>query len=265
MLVQRFREMAFVTRGVTIVFKDERDDREMTFYFEDGISAFVKYLNRNRDSVHTVIYAEKKVENMVVEFAMQYTDATASSEFYFTNTIVNAGGGSHQTGFRSAITRTLNDFARKSNLLKEKDTNLDSRDTLEGLTAIVSVKHPEPQFDSQNKYRLMSADAKTAVEQAGARDAERVSGTEPARRQADHREVFDLAARARSGAKPPANWCAARARSNPARCRANWRTAQSAIRSSASCISSRATRLAVRPNRAATGTSRRFCRCAARS
>ncbi len=164
-LVQRFREMAFITRGIMIVFKDEREDREMTFYFEDGISAFVRYLNRNKLHVHPVIFAEKKVDNIMVEFAMQYTDATASSEYYFTNTIINPGGGSHQTGFRSAITRTLNDFARKSNILKEKDSNLDSRDTLEGMTAIVSVKHPEPQFDSQNKYRLMNADAKTSVEQ----------------------------------------------------------------------------------------------------
>jgi DNA gyrase subunit B len=164
LLVQRFREMAFVTRGVTIVFRDQRDDKEMTFYFEEGIEAFVKYLNRNKERVHPVIYAEKKVDSIVVEFALQYTDATASSEFYFTNTIINPGGGTHQTGFRSAITRTLNDFARKSNILKEKDGNLDSRDTLEGITAIVSVKHSEPQFDSQNKYRLMNTDAKTAVE-----------------------------------------------------------------------------------------------------
>jgi DNA gyrase subunit B len=163
-LVQRFREMAFLTRGIAIVVKDEREDREMTFYFEDGIEAFVKYMNRNRDRVHPVIYAERKVDNIVVEFAMQYTDATAPSEFYFTNSIVNPGGGTHQTGFRSAVTRTLNDWAKKNNILKEKDGNLDSRDTLEGLTAIVSVKHGEPQFDSQNKYRLMNADAKTAVE-----------------------------------------------------------------------------------------------------
>jgi DNA gyrase subunit B len=164
-LVQRFREMAFITRGIMIVFRDERDDREMTFFFEDGISAFVRYLNRNKEHVHSVIYAEKKIDNIVVEFAMQYTDATASSEYFFTNTIINPGGGAHQTGFRSAITRTLNDFARKSGILKDKDGNLDSRDTLEGITAIVSVKHPEPQFDSQNKYRLMNPDAKSAVEQ----------------------------------------------------------------------------------------------------
>ncbi len=169
-LAQRFREMAFITRGVTIVFRDEREDREMTFYFEDGISAFVRYLNRNKETLHPVISGEKKVGNIGVEFAMQYTDATAQSEFYFANTINTPDGGTHQTGFRSALTRSLNDYARKANILKEKDPNLDSRDTLEGLTAIVSVKHPEPQFESQTKVKLMNTDAKTAVEQV-AREA----------------------------------------------------------------------------------------------
>ncbi len=164
-LMQRFREMAFITRGVTIVFKDERDEHEMTFYFEDGISAFVRYLNRNKESLHQVISADKKVGNIGVEIALQYTDATASSEFYFANTINTPDGGTHQTGFRSALTRSLNDHARKSNILKDKDGNLDSKDTLEGLTAIVSIKHPEPQFESQTKVKLMNTDAKTAVEQ----------------------------------------------------------------------------------------------------
>jgi DNA gyrase subunit B len=165
MLAQRFREMAFITRGVTIVFCDEREDREMTFYFEDGISAFVRYLNRNKESLHPVVGGERKVGSIGVEFAMQYTDATAQSEFYFANTINTPDGGTHQTGFRSALTRSLNDFARKAGVLKEKDGNLDSRDTLEGLTAIVSIKHPEPQFESQTKVKLMNTDAKAAVEQ----------------------------------------------------------------------------------------------------
>lgn len=164
-LLQRFREMAFITRGITIAFKDERHDNEMTFYFEDGISAFVRYLNRNKDIVHPVVYAEKKVDRIGVEFAMQYTDATTSSEFYFANTIHTPDGGTHQSGFRSAITRTLNDYARKNNILKEKDANLDSSDTLEGLTTIVSIKHPEPQFESQTKVKLMNTDARTAVDQ----------------------------------------------------------------------------------------------------
>ncbi|MCS6774327.1 MAG: DNA topoisomerase (ATP-hydrolyzing) subunit B [Anaerolineae bacterium] len=165
LLAQRFREMAFITRGVTIVFRDERDDREMTFYFEDGISAFVRYLNRNKQALHPVVSAERKVGNIGVEFALQYTDATVQSEFYFANTINTPDGGTHQTGFRSALTRSLNDYARKAGLLKDKDANLDSRDTLEGLTAVVSIKHPEPQFESQTKVKLMNTDAKTAVEQ----------------------------------------------------------------------------------------------------
>lgn len=164
-LVQRFREMAFITKGLSIVFKDERADQEMTFYFEDGISAFVRYLNRNKESLHGVVSADKKVGNIGVEVALQYTDATASSEFCFANTINTPDGGTHQTGLRSALTRTLNDFARKANILKEKDGNLDAKDTLEGLTAIVSIKHPEPQFESQTKVKLMNTDAKTAVEQ----------------------------------------------------------------------------------------------------
>ncbi|HQV70579.1 MAG TPA: DNA topoisomerase (ATP-hydrolyzing) subunit B [Thermoflexales bacterium] len=164
-LVQRFREMAFITKGLTIAFADERTDQEMTFYFEDGISAFVRYLNRNKDSLHGVVSADKKVGNIGVEVALQYTDATASSEFCFANTINTPDGGTHQTGLRSALTRTLNDFARKANILKEKDGNLDAKDTLEGLTAIVSIKHPEPQFESQTKVKLMNTDAKTAVEQ----------------------------------------------------------------------------------------------------
>jgi DNA gyrase subunit B len=164
-LAQRFREMAFITRGVTILFKDERDDHEMSFFFEDGITAFVKYLNRNKEPIHDVISAVKQVDKIGVEVALQYTDATASSEFYFANTINTPDGGTHQTGLRSAITRSLNDYARKANVLKDKDGSLDSRDTLEGLTAIVSIKHPEPQFESQTKVKLMNTDAKTAVEQ----------------------------------------------------------------------------------------------------
>jgi DNA gyrase subunit B len=169
-LAQRLREQAFLNSGVTFVFKDERGaeegrDREMTFYFEDGLKTFVRYLNRNKQRLHDVFATSKKVDKITVDVALQYTDATAQSEFYFTNTVNNSLGGQHQTGLRSALTRTLNDFARKAGVLKDKDSNLDSRDTLEGLTAIVSIKHPEPQFDSQQKTRLMNTDAKTSTEQ----------------------------------------------------------------------------------------------------
>ena len=122
-------------------------------------------MNRNKETLHPVISTEKQVGLIGVEVALQYTDATASSEYYFANTINTPDGGTHQTGFRSALTRSLNDYARKANILKEKDGNLDSKDTLEGLTAIVSIKHPEPQFESQTKVKLMNTDAKTAVDQ----------------------------------------------------------------------------------------------------
>ena len=163
LLAQRFREMAFITRGVTIVFRDEREDREMTFYFEDGISAFVRYLNRNKEALHPVVAAERKVGNIGVEFAMQYTDATAPSEFYFANTINTPDGGTHQTGLRAAITRVINTYARKTGLLKERDPNFTGRHTLEGLTAIVSVRHPAPQFESQTKVKLMNTEVSAAV------------------------------------------------------------------------------------------------------
>jgi DNA gyrase subunit B len=164
-LVQRFREMAFVTRGVEIHLIDERDGREITFYFEGGITSFVKYLNRNREVLHPVLYTDKEVDNVGVEVAMQYTDAYAESVYSFANTINTIDGGTHLTGLRAAITRTINDYARKSNLLKDSDPNFSGDDTREGLTAIVSVKHRDPQFESQTKVKLMNAEVQTIVQQ----------------------------------------------------------------------------------------------------
>ncbi len=165
-LVQRFREMAFVTRGVTIHFLDERSNREMTFYFEGGITSFVRYLNRNRQTLHPVMYAEKQVEGVGVEAAVQYTDAFTESVYSFANTINTVDGGTHMTGLRTALTRVVNDYARKSGLLKESDPNFTGDDTREGLTAIVSIKHPDPQFESQTKVKLMNPEVQTYVTQA---------------------------------------------------------------------------------------------------
>ncbi len=165
-LVQRFREMAFVTRGVTIQFVDERNDREMTFYFEGGITSFVRYLNRNRDNLHPVVHVEKEIEAVGIEAAIQYTDAYTESVYSFANTINTMDGGTHLTGLRSAITRVINDYARKNGLLKDADPNFSGDDTREGLTAIVSVKHPDPQFESQTKVKLMNPEVQTYVTQA---------------------------------------------------------------------------------------------------
>lgn len=164
-LVQRFREMAFVTRGVTIYFLDERTDHEMTFYFEGGITSFVRYLNRNREVLHPVVHVEKEIEGITIDAAIQYTDAYAESVYSFANTINTIDGGTHLTGLRSAITRTINDYARRNNLLKENDPNFTGDDTREGLTAIISVKHPDPQFESQTKVKLMNAEVQTLVQQ----------------------------------------------------------------------------------------------------
>jgi len=163
-LVQRFREMAFLTKGLTIRFVDERADREMSFYFEGGILSFVRYLNRNRKVLHSPIYVEKVVNGTLVEVAIQYTDEYSESVFAFANNINTVDGGTHLTGFRSALTRTLNEYARKQGFLKDSDPNFTGEDVREGLTAIISVKLPEPQFESQTKAKLGNAEVKGQVE-----------------------------------------------------------------------------------------------------
>ncbi len=164
-LAQRFREMAFVTRGVRIHLRDERKEREVTFYFEGGITSFVRYLNRNRKPLHSIVYAEKEIEHIGIEVAIQYTDAFTESVYAFANTINTVDGGTHLTGMRSALTRVINDYARKNGFLKDNESNLTGDDTREGLTAIVSVKHPDPQFESQTKVKLMNAEVQTYVQQ----------------------------------------------------------------------------------------------------
>ena len=164
-LVQRLREMAFVTRGVTIYFLDERADREMTFYFEGGITSFVRYLNRNRKTLHPVVYVEKDMDNITVDAAIQYTDAYSESVYAFANTINTIDGGTHLTGLRAAVTRTINDYARRGGLLKDNDPNFTGDDTREGLTAIISIKHPDPQSESQTKVKLMNPEVQTISQQ----------------------------------------------------------------------------------------------------
>ncbi|HLD93687.1 MAG TPA: DNA topoisomerase (ATP-hydrolyzing) subunit B [Anaerolineales bacterium] len=164
-LLERFREMAFVTRGVTIKLMDERDGREITFYFEGGITSFVRYLNRTHEVLHTVFHREQELDHTIVDVAVQFTDAYSEQVFAFANTINTIDGGTHLTGLRSALTRTINDYARKNSLLKESDPNFTGDDIREGLTAIVSVKVPDPQFESQTKVKLMNPEVQTYVAQ----------------------------------------------------------------------------------------------------
>ncbi|HOT91382.1 MAG TPA: ATP-binding protein [Anaerolineae bacterium] len=170
-LAQRFREMAFVTRGVTIDLIDKREQpfpRQMSFHFEGGILSFVKYLDRNRKPLHDPIYVEKESEGVIVEVALQYTDSYSETVLAFANTINTVDGGTHLTGFRSALTRTINDVGRKLSVLKDNDPNLTGDDVREGLTAVISVKVPDPQFESQTKVKLMNPEVRFAVEAATA-------------------------------------------------------------------------------------------------
>ncbi|HEX3641981.1 MAG TPA: ATP-binding protein, partial [Ktedonobacteraceae bacterium] len=164
-LAQRFREMAYLNRGMTISLKDERTDREATFYFEGGLVSFVRYLNKNRNKLQSrPISTVREVDDVKVELALQYNDSWTCTEFSFANGINTVDGGMHITGFRSALTRTLNDYARKVNLLKEKDGNLTGEDVRQGLTAVISVKIPNPQFEAQTKSKLNNADVRPIVE-----------------------------------------------------------------------------------------------------
>ncbi len=159
-LANRFREMAFVTSKVYLRLRDERPEipREMSFYFDGGVKSFVRYLNRNRKVLHDPIYGQKEIDNVEVEVALQYTEGIAISEYAFANTIHTPDGGTHLTGVRTAVTRVINLYARKNNFLKEKEVNFSSDDTREGITVVVSVKHPDPQFESQTKVKLMNAE-----------------------------------------------------------------------------------------------------------
>ena len=163
-LAQRFREMAFLTRGLTITLNDQRDGVENSYYFEGGLTSFVRYLNRNRKVLHPTFHIEKQINGTMVDVALQYTDGYAESTYAFANNINTVDGGTHLTGFRSALTRTLNDQARRSGQLKENEANLSGEDVREGLTAIVSVKLTDPQFESQTKGKLGNAEVKNQVE-----------------------------------------------------------------------------------------------------
>ena len=167
-LVMRFREMAFLTRGIDLHFIDERgkEPREISFYFEGGVQTFVRYLNKNRTVLHQPIYMDMQVESTNVEAAIQYSDGYNESIFAFANTINTPDGGSHLTGLRAAVTRQINDYARKQGILKGNDANFSGDDTRQGMTAIISVKVLEPQFEGQNKLKLLNNEVRYHVETA---------------------------------------------------------------------------------------------------
>ncbi len=178
-VLSHLRQQAYLTKGININITDERSEEEKSkdptslpfpinkyrFYFEGGIASYVKHINKNKEAKHeNIFYVEKNLDNVNVEIALQYTDDYSESLRAFANNIINPEGGMHVVGFRTALTRTLNTYARNKGILKEKDANLSGEDVREGLTAIISVKIPEPQFEGQTKAKLGNPEVKPAVE-----------------------------------------------------------------------------------------------------
>jgi DNA gyrase subunit B len=168
---ERLQEMAYLNKGLEIKLEDEANDQNRTFYFEGGIIGFVRHLNRNRSvRHHHPVYISRQINSTIIEAALQYNDGFADNTLSFANCVNTIDGGTHLTGFRSALTRILNDYAHKNGFLKENDSNLVGDDVREGLTAIISVKLAEPQFEGQTKGKLGNIEMKSLVESAVAEE-----------------------------------------------------------------------------------------------
>ncbi|EMT45742.1 DNA topoisomerase (ATP-hydrolyzing) subunit B [Anoxybacillus sp. ST4] len=165
-LAHRLRELAFLNKGIRITLEDRREEKRANeYYYEGGISSYVKHLNRTKETLHEEpIYIEGEKDGIQVEIALQYNDGYTSNIYSFANNIHTHEGGTHELGFKTALTRIINDYGRKNNMFKEQDANLTGEDVREGLTAIISVKHPSPQFEGQTKTKLGNSDARTATE-----------------------------------------------------------------------------------------------------
>ncbi len=202
-ILRHLRQQAYLTKGVKIIIRDERKEfpRKHTFYFEGGIVSYVDYLNRNEEPKHeNIFYVSKTYEDIIVETAFQYTDDIQGYEDSFANNIHTGEGGMHMTGFKSALTRTLNDYARKNNFIKNSEGNLSGDDVREGLTVVVSVKLKEPQFEGQTKARLGNPEARTAVDAVVSDGLEEFLEKHPQDARAIMEKVI-LAAKARKAAK----------------------------------------------------------------
>jgi DNA gyrase subunit B len=198
---QRLRESAYLTKGVWITLIDERIDRERSFYFEGGLQSFVRHLNRNKETLHNrPIYVERREGSTAVEVALQYNDSYTENVLAFANNINTVDGGTHVTGFRAALTSSLNDWARRAGILKDSDGNLSGEDVREGLTAVISVKLTDPQFEGQTKAKLGNAEVKGQVQTAVADSLGQYLDENPA----DGRRILEkclTAARAREAAR----------------------------------------------------------------
>ncbi|PAE06091.1 DNA topoisomerase (ATP-hydrolyzing) subunit B [Terribacillus saccharophilus] len=167
-LLIRIRELAFLNKGLAISLEDKREENpeRITFHYEGGIRSYVEHLNRSKEVLHEPFYAENTDSEITVEVALQYNDGYTSSIYSFANNIHTYEGGTHEAGFKSGLTRVINDYARKNNMFKEADPNLSGDDVREGLTAIISIKHPDPQFEGQTKTKLGNSEARQVTDAA---------------------------------------------------------------------------------------------------
>ncbi|MBC5638359.1 DNA topoisomerase (ATP-hydrolyzing) subunit B [Ornithinibacillus sp. BX22] len=164
-LVQRVRELAFLNKGIRITIEDKRTGEEpQSFHYEGGISEYVEYINRNKEVLHEPFYAEGEDQGISVEVSVQYNEGFNSSIYSFANNIHTYEGGTHESGFKTGLTRVINDYARKNGLMKESEPNLTGDDVREGITAIVSVKHPDPQFEGQTKTKLGNSEVRAITD-----------------------------------------------------------------------------------------------------
>ncbi|MCD8501558.1 MAG: DNA topoisomerase (ATP-hydrolyzing) subunit B [Bacillaceae bacterium] len=200
-LASRLRELAFLNRGLKIIIEDERQDkRRKEYHYEGGIASFVEHLNRTREVLHPPIFIDSEKEGLAVEVAIQYNDSFSSNIYSFANNINTHEGGTHESGFKTGLTRVINDYARKNNLFKDADANLTGDDVREGLTAIISVKISEPQFEGQTKTKLGNSEARTITDSVFSEAFSKFLGENPS----VAKKIVEkgvMAARAREAAK----------------------------------------------------------------
>jgi DNA gyrase subunit B len=256
--------MAYLTKGLFLHFRDERGlGDERSYYFDSGIEAFVRQIGRSRSPLHDPIVVFNETENAQVEVALQYNASYGEVLYSFANAIKTIDGGSHVTGFRTALTRVLNDYARKSKILKDSDPNLTGDDVREGLACVISVKLSEPQFEGQTKTRLGNPEIKGLVESAVGTRLQQELEENPGMA----RRILEkclTAARAREAARKARDLVQRKGVLEGSNLPGKLADC-SETPASASSTSSRVTRLVAPPRAAATAGRRQSCRCAARS
>lgn len=264
-LLTRIRELAFLNKGIGLTLTDERTGATNSFLYEGGIIEYVSFLNQKREVLHeNPIYVEGSRDNIQVEVALQYNDNYTENIYSFANNINTHEGGTHESGFKSALTRIINDYARKTGVIKDSASNLSGDDVREGLTAIISVKIPEPQFEGQTKTKLGNSEVRGVVESLFSEKLQEFLEENPS----VSRRILEKglqAARAREAARKARELTRRKGALEVSSLPGSWRIAPPRMLPSANCTSSKGIRRADRPNKAGIVIFRPSCHCAVRS